>query len=351
MTVGTEALMGKYVDYLLREIAFTPAAHYPLQTIYLGGGTPSLLTAEQLERILGALAARFGIAPDAEISLEANPGTFDLVKLKAFQRAGVNRLSLGVQAFQPHLLKLCGRSHDLRDVFDAIEQIQRAGFANFNLDLIFGLPHQSPEDWEHSLTQALAAQPAHISLYDLILEEQTPFGRRYRSGQAPLPDEEQTVQMYLRTRERLIAAGYEHYEISNFARPGRQCRHNQVYWHNRPYYGIGNGATGYVWGARVERPRRMHDYFLWVEAGQFTIAEAMGSDEELSDTLLLGLRLLAGVELSALQQRFGSAAVENLCAVLQPAFAAGWLLYDEGRLRLSVPDGLLLSNEVFTLLV
>ncbi|UFP92975.1 radical SAM family heme chaperone HemW [Gloeobacter morelensis] len=352
VTVGTEGLIEKYVRFLLAEIALTPSGGQGLDTVYFGGGTPSLLSVEQLGRVLTALREHFGgFAPDAEISLEANPGTFDYKKLTGYRSLGVNRLSVGVQAFQPHLLALCGRSHRLEDIYSCVATVRAAGFENFNLDLIFGLPHQSLADWEFSLAEVLRLEPAHLSLYDLILEEETPFGRQFLGGQAPLPGDDDTVTMYLRACERLQAHGYRQYEIANFARPGFRCRHNRVYWDNRPYYGIGNGATGYVWGARVERPRRLHDYFVWVERGEFPAGAPVLPEEALSDTLLLGLRLLEGVEVSALVQRFGQPAVARRLAALQSALERGLLILSDGRLRLSVPEGLLLSNEVFMLLV
>jgi putative oxygen-independent coproporphyrinogen III oxidase len=350
VTIGTEDLIEKYVQYLLQEIAFTPTDHQGLETIYFGGGTPSLLSPNQLERLIDALVQRFGISSNPEISLEANPGTFDRAKLQAYRSAGINRLSLGVQAFQDPLLRLCGRSHGVSEIYASVKIIQELSFDNFNLDLIFGLPEQTMADWEASLQAVLAITPTHVSLYDLIIEEETPFGRLYQADKAPLPTDEETVEMYLRTIEVLSKAGYEHYEIANFSRSGHQCQHNRVYWKNQPYYGFGMGATGYVYKQRIERPRKLHEYFTWVEIGHFTVGESVSTQEELTDTLLLGLRLKEGIMLRSLDKRFGQPLIAKMLQVLQPAIDSGYLQVIHEKMQLTVPQGFLFSNEVFGLL-
>lgn len=351
VTVGTEALIERYVEALIAEIELTPGARQGLTSLYFGGGTPSLLTPGQLERVLLALDRQFALAPTAEISLEANPGTFDRAQLSAYRSLGINRLSLGVQAFQEPLLRMAGRSHGVREVYGAIDCAVAAGFDNFNLDVMYGLPHQTIADWVATLDIAVAARPAHISLYDLILEEATPFGRRYRPGEAPLPSDEETVEMYLRAVETLTGAGYEHYEIANFARPGRRCAHNLVYWHNGAHYGIGCGATGYVHCQRIERPRRLKDYFDWVALGEFNTVDPPSRAEELTDTLLFGLRLIEGFLVADLEERFGPGTIRAVLEQLKPAQQKGWLVFDGLRLRLAFPDGVLYSNEVFQLLI
>jgi putative oxygen-independent coproporphyrinogen III oxidase len=350
VTIGTDDLIEKYVQYLLQEIAFTPTDHQGLKTIYFGGGTPSLLNPRQLERLIDGLAQRFGLSSNPEISLEANPGTFDRAKLQAYRSAGINRLSLGVQAFQDHLLRLCGRSHGVAEIYASVKLIQELGFDNFNLDLIFGLPEQTMADWEASLQAVLAISPAHVSLYDLIIEEETPFGRLYQADKPPLPTDEETVEMYLKTIEALGNAGYEHYEIANFARPGHQCQHNRVYWKNQPYYGLGMGATGYVYKQRIERPRKLHEYLIWVEKGYFTLGESVSIQEELTDTLLLGLRLTEGIMLRSLDKCFGQPLILEILHTLQPAIDRGYLEVIHEKMQLTAPQGFLFSNEVFGLL-
>jgi len=344
VVVGTEDLVARYLNYLEREIAFTPTAHQGLTTVYFGGGTPSLLTPDQVERLLQALTDRFGSLAGAEITLEANPGTLTLEKLRAYRTLGINRLSLGAQAFQEEILRQLGRGHDVREIYQAVTTLERAGFSNFSLDLMFGLPHQTLAQWQASLDGALALQPTHLSAYDLILEERTPFGRRYALGATPLPEEEVTIQMYLQLIERFTQAGYTHYEIASLAR--QPSRHNQVYWHNQPYYGLGVGATGYVFKERITRPRRLADYFKWVEAGIFTRDTPLSLLEELGETLMLGLRLVEGVDLARLSARFGEPAVHTKLAALRRMSQQGLVEEQAGRLKLIYPNGFLLANEV-----
>jgi len=368
--------IAQYVTTLCQEILTTPASlssGQPLQTVFFGGGTPSLLSVSQLEQILKTLDQQFGIASSAEISLEIDPGTFDLAQLQGYQAAGINRLSLGVQAFQPQLLQVCGRSHTVDDVYTAVEWIEQSGIANFSLDLISGLPHQTLEQWQESLQQAIALYPTHLSVYDLIVEPVTAFGRQYKPGTKPLPSDEMTAQMYRLADQVLSAAGYEHYEISNYAKPGYPCRHNRVYWENRAYYGFGMGAASYVQGQRFSRPRTRREYFQWVEEliknkGAIACPQTPAS-ELLLDTLMLGLRLAEGLRLTDLAQRFGEIAVNQILATLKPYFHQGWVeLFDLEKgclveptselhqlsstlsLRLSKPDGFLFSNTVLTAL-
>ncbi len=346
VTLGTPELIEKYVAYLLREITLTPTAGQKLSTVYFGGGTPSLLTPHQLERLMVALEQKFGLLTTAEITLEINPGTVTLDSLKAYRSLGINRLSLGAQAFQDHLLKLCGRSHDVAAIDQAVRDLDRAGFTNFSLDLMFGLPQQTLADWDYSLDCALRLAPQHISAYDLILEEQTPFGRKYQLGQTPLPSEDQGIAMYLTLIEHFTKAGYEHYEIASLAQPGYQSRHNRVYWQNQSYYGLGVGATGYVHQQRVTRPRRLVDYFDWVEQGIFSQERMVTSAEELSETLMLGLRLVEGVRLAPLQDKFGTAPVAQILQALVKVREQGLIQQEAGVLKLVYPQGFLLSNEV-----
>ncbi len=258
-----------YVGLLLDEIAAQPRARpeVPLRSVFFGGGTPSLIPPALLARVVDALDAKFGIAPDAEVSMEADPGTFDRQKLSAFARLGVNRFSVGVQSFDETLLAACGRSHNLADVYRAIEDMHHVGPASWSLDLMFGLPHQTPEVWESTLAEAIAADPPHVSCYDLQIEAGTPFDRWYEVGRAPLPAEDAGASLFRLASSLLTGAGYYHYEISNYAREGHECRHNYAYWHNRPFYGFGLGATSHIAGHRVQRPKRMAKYRQWSPLG------------------------------------------------------------------------------------
>lgn len=342
----TSGTISQYVEVLCQEIAITPAFGQPLKTIFFGGGTPSLLSIEQLQRILGALEERFGIAPAAEISMEIDPGTFDLVHIAGYCGLGVNRVSLGVQAFQEELLQVAGRSHSVDNVFAAVELIRQVEIPEFSLDLISGLPHQSLDQWQNSLEKAVALAPTHISIYDLTIEAGTAFGRYYKPGDNPLPTDETTVKMYQMAQQVLTSAGYEHYEISNYAQPGHQCRHNRVYWENRPYYGFGMGAASYIEEKRFTRPRKTKEYYQWVQAGGVIDCEVTPPEEVLLETLMLGLRLAEGVSLATLAEKFGEQKVEEICKCLQPYFDQSWVQVVRGRLRLSDPQGFLFSNVV-----
>jgi len=208
----------QYVAVLCQEIQETKNLGASLKTVFFGGGTPSLLSVSQLSNILETLDGKFGIAAEAEISIEIDPGTFTLEQLRGYAAAGVNRVSLGVQAFQDELLQACGRSHSVADIFEAVKIIRSAGMVNFSLDLISGLPHQTLEQWEASLQSAVEISPTHLSSYDLIVEHGTAFGRYFQAGAQPLPADETAAGMYRLAREILTGAGYEHYEISNYAR-------------------------------------------------------------------------------------------------------------------------------------
>ena len=325
-----------YVAVLCQEIKITPILNKSLQTVFFGGGTPSLLSVAQLEKIIDTLDGYLGIAEGAEISMEMDPGTFSIEQIQGYRKAGVNRISLGVQAFQDELLAVCGRSHDLNDIFAAVELIRQVGVPDLSLDLISGLPHQTIEDWQVSLTAAVEIAPTHISCYRLA-------------------------------REILTSAGYEHYEVSNYALPGHQCRHNRVYWENRPYYGFGMGAASYLEGCRFTRPRRKDEYYKWVEA--FIQASGVCEGEQLSEndllleTLMLGLRLADGLSLPGLRAEFGEKILAEIWQILQPYYCQGWVevmggegkvwggawgddLPMDGRLRLSDPEGFLFSNRI-----
>ena len=348
--------IAQYVDVLCQEIQTTPITGQPLETVFFGGGTPSLLTVKQLEQILNLLDRRFGIAAEAEISMEMDPGTFDRDKLQGYVAAGINRVSLGVQAFQAELLAACGRTHTPEEIDRAIDLLHHANVQNFSLDLISGLPHQTLTHWQESLEKAIALAPAHLSIYDLTVEPGTAFDRWYEPGADPLPTEAMTAQMYRLAQQVLTQAGYEHYEISNYARSGFQCWHNRVYWENQPYYGFGMGAASYIQNQRFTRPRKRSEYYQWV---QELIAAAGKIDcpptpptEMLLDTLMVGLRLAEGLSLRQLENQFGKATVQDTLTCLQPYQQQGWVQLaersGESRIQLTDPEGFLFSNVVLS---
>ncbi|PSB65678.1 coproporphyrinogen III oxidase, partial [filamentous cyanobacterium CCP1] len=323
---GPESAQGfgtiaEYVEILCQEINATPVLSRSLETVFFGGGTPSLLTVQQLDQILNTIDRRFSIAPTAEISMEIDPDTVELDRLKGYQAAGINRISLGVQAFQPELLTACGRTHTVADIYAAVEKLHQLDFANFSLDLISGLPHLTLDRWQDSLEQAIHLNPTHLSVYDLTIEPGTAFDRWYTPGTLPLPSDEATAQMYRIAQQTLTQADYEHYEISNYARSGYQCRHNRVYWENRSYYGFGMAAASYTNGQRFTRPRKRRDYYQWVQ----TLIEQHGAidcvsvslNDRLLDTLMLGLRLADGLSVGNLTEQFGEMVLSQIFACLQ----------------------------------
>jgi putative oxygen-independent coproporphyrinogen III oxidase len=342
-----------YVNRLVVEIATQVNYPQPLTTIFFGGGTPSLLTVAQLGQILDLLATKFGIANDAEISMEIDPGTFDLTQLQGYLQVGINRVSIGVQAFQDQLLQLCGRSHTVSDIYQAVELIHRSGLSNWSLDLISGLPQQTISQWVASLESAIALDPTHISCYDLIVEAQTPFAKQYQPGDKPLPSDETTAQMYRTAQQILSGGGYTHYEISNYAKPGYQCRHNLTYWQNQPYYAFGMGAASNLEDYRFTRPRKTQEYYQWIADGCNWRVDPTPTADRFLETLMLGLRLARGVSLKSIESEFGIDRVNSLLKCLQRDRDRGWVeivvsANEQRYLRLSDPEGLLFSNVVLT---
>jgi oxygen-independent coproporphyrinogen-3 oxidase len=317
---GQERLIPAYVDSLRREVelvARSSSEPLPVHTIFFGGGTPSLLSPEQFEQILGTVRDLFDLS-DLETSLEANPGTVTRDSLRGLRRAGFNRISFGVQSFHPNELRQLERIHDPFDVFNAVRWAHQAGFDNLNLDLIYGLPEQSLARWQANVRQAVELAPQHLSLYALTIEQGTPYGRWAGRGLLPMPDPDLAADMYEWVSEYLEGEGYEQYEISNWSRPGFQCRHNLQYWRNLPYLGFGAGAHGCANMRRVSDVLHIKTYLerLSPEAQQpalaFPLSPATVSQTPLSpfvemqETMMLGLRLTEeGVSAETFRQRFG----------------------------------------------
>ena len=345
----------QYVDFICREIKITAQQEsHSLDTVFFGGGTPSLLAIEGLSQILETLSQYLGINESAEISLEIDPATFDLNKLRSYQKLGVTRVSLGVQSFQDHLLEKCGRIHRQQDIYDSVKWIEEAGFDNWSLDLISGLPFQTLEDCIESLEKAIALQPKHLSCYDLVIEPTTLFGKKYEAGRQPLPSDDKAAQMYRLSSEYLRNAGYIHYEISNYAQPNYQCRHNQVYWQNKSYYGFGLGAASYCQNQRFTRPPTRTKYYEWVEKleqqnGKLDVP-FLSDNERLLETLMLGLRLKKGVNLDYVSDRFGSEISKRVLDCIFQFEKQSLIKYDRNskQLSLSDPEGFLYSNTVLT---
>ncbi len=287
---GKEAQIGLYAEALCHEIAMVPSAS--IATVFLGGGTPSLLDARPLSRVFQTLRRHFDLHTDAEITLEANPESVTFEKARAWRSAGINRLSLGLQSFDDKLLKTMGRLHTAQQFRDAYRAVRRAGFANVNIDLIYGFAGQTLESWQDTLENAIALEPEHLSLYALTIEEHTPFG-----AAGMRVDEDLQADMYTWARSVLDVHGYEQYEISNFARRGRACRHNLIYWRQQDYWGLGVGAVGCVDGVRWENHKNLPDYFRDIKEGRLPRAavENLEPSARKFERLMLGLRLREGL--------------------------------------------------------
>jgi len=338
-------LIAPYAAALVREVALAPrtAAH----SLFFGGGTPSVLRPEQLGAVLRACAERFDLLPDCEITVECNPNNVREGRLAGYREAGVNRVSLGVQAMDDAALRLLGRQHTARRVVDAVAALRAAGIDNVSLDLMYGLPGQTVDAWERTLDAALALGPEHLSCYLLTLEDWTPMGRQVAEGLLVLPDDEVVAAQYTLARARLAAAGFEQYEISNWARPGQASRHNLGYWRAEPYVGIGAGAVSWLGGVRRKNTPNVGEHLAAVRAGRLVYAEEETPDAATArrEALMLGLRLRAGVDPAAYEARFGRSLAEA-CGPELPALLDGGLLeWADGRLRLT-DRALLVSNEV-----
>lgn len=317
-------------------------------TVFFGGGTPSLLSDDQLGRIWETIHRHYHIAADAEISLESNPGTLDLPKLRFMRGLGINRLSMGVQSFHPEELKRLGRIHTVAEVLENVGNARRAGFDNLNLDLMTAFPGITPDSFAASLDAAIELAPEHISCYTLIFEPGTILYKRMERGEtAPLSDEEEAG--YYRTAaERLGAAGYEQYEISNFARGReRRCRHNLTYWRHVPYLGLGPSAHSYWEGRRFANPRSLARYIKTLNEGRLPVdfEERLTSEQVMFEYMFLNLRLREGIDLGEFRERFGEDLRERFAPALGELTARNLIELNDDRLRLS-PEGWLMADAV-----
>lgn len=367
-----------YLELLHHEIALAPGGP-PLSTVYFGGGTPSLLTPEQIGALVAALRSVYGLAPGAELTLELDPASFDQQRLAGYLAAGINRVSLGGQSFDDQVLEGLGRRHRRADLLEAagwLALAHRQGeLVSWSLDLIQGVPAlggcgapisrvpmasgAALAHWQGQLQQAIALAPPHLSVYDLSIEPGTVFERREQRGELPRLDADLGADLLELSWRELAAAGYGHYEISNFALPGHASRHNRVYWSGAGWWGFGMGATGAPWGQRIARPRTREGYAAWLAQGSEDPAVAgwlppaqPGVGLPLDERLMVGLRRREGVALGRLlgQQGWPAAAVAEALQQLQQRLKqpldAGLLLIEGRRWRLSDPAGLALSNAV-----
>ncbi len=326
-------------------------------TVFLGGGTPTVLEPGHLEAIFSAVDAGFRLLPQAEITSEANPGTVDQSRFETLRRLGVNRLSMGVQSFAAGELRFLGRIHDAGEAAEAFALARQAGFDNINLDFMFGLPGQHPETWRRTLDQAIELGPEHLSLYSLIVEPETPLADWVARGQVDEPDPDLAADLYELACERLQAAGYEHYEISNWARgplqadglPAYACRHNLVYWRNQSYLGFGPGAHSWWEGKRWSVGRNVEQYIrsAALQHPPYDYEETISPTLAMGETMMVGMRLLdVGVSRMEFRQGFGRDVAEVWPAEIAELRSRGLIEVSDERVRLT-RQGWLLGNQVF----
>lgn len=348
------SLAGRYVEALIKEIGAgaNGKGKEEIDTIYFGGGTPSLLSPIQVETILNAVHERFRVAAGAEVTMEMNPGELPAEILREFRGLGINRASFGAQTFDDFELKHLGRTHTAADIDQTFHHLRAAGFDNISLDLICGLPGQTLPAWSRNLDRALSLKPEHLSLYLLEVHEGTPLADQIKRSARPQPDEDLAAEMYRLMLEKVCAAGYRHYEISNFCLPGFDSRHNTKYWTAAPYFGFGCSAHSYDGRARRwANERDTARYVELIESAQSPVIETihLSDEDKRSESVFLGLRMLSGISLNDYQQRFGKDLREDHAGEIDRLNEAGLIELDNDLLRLT-STGALMSNEVFAAL-
>jgi len=342
--------MDHYIDALVAEMK-----HYAkiysntniIKTIFLGGGTPTTLTVYQLERILKECVKEFKVTPDAEITIEANPATIDIEQMKSIRQTGYNRISIGVQSFDKTELKLLDRAHGPEEVHSTVDCARKAGFDNLSLDLMFAIPNQSLSSWESNLDKALEKNPEHLSTYNLTIEQGTAFSKLQSNGKLIMPEDGHQLELYKKTIERLTKKGFHHYEISNFARQGKECKHNITYWKNTNTLGLGAGASSYINGTRFKNINLPAHYIRQVKEKKTAVehSETLEPRQAMGETIMLGLRLLKGISIHQFERRFQVSFINLFKNIIHSLKEKELILIEDDRLRLS-PKGLFLADSV-----
>ena len=333
-----------YLEHLLEE--FRSYDIQKLRTLYIGGGTPTALSAPQLEVLLDGLTKNLDLSLLEELTIEANPGDLDADKIAVLKNSTVNRVSLGVQTFDDKMLKKIGRSHLEKDIYENIDRLKLAGFDNISIDLIYALPGQTMDQVKENVAKAIGLDIPHMSLYSLILENHTIFMNRMRRGKLPLPKEELEAEMFEYIIAELERAGFEHYEISNFSKPRFESRHNLMYWDNAEYYGIGAGASGYVDGVRYKNHGPIRHYLSAVEAGDARITEEhLSQKEQMEEEMFLGLRKKSGVSIARFEEKFGRSFEGIYGEIVKDLTQQGLMQIDGDRVRMT-KRGLFLGDTV-----
>ena len=351
---GMESLHQRYVAALLREAEWLRqnTAAQPLSTLFLGGGTPTILAGQELAAIVTTCKELFGFSDQAEISIEANPKTIDQAKLALLHRSGINRLSIGVQSLQDTELQLLGRPYSADDALTAVRLARAAGFDNISLDLMYGIPGQDHKSWQQTLKQALSLTPNHLSLYELMVEPGTPYYQQLDQGRLALPDEDEIAAMDQITATLCRQAGLAQYEISNYARAGQECRHNINYWQNGPYLALGAGAVACLEGRRQQKTRDPLLFCEQIESGQSVVQEEEWLDPVASfrETVIMGLRMNQGVSKESLLKRYGMELNDCYGNILISLVDQGLLELTASHLRLTA-RGRIFANQVMAELV
>lgn len=346
----SKGILEKYVDTVLCEIEKCQLEkEYDFSTVYIGGGTPSLLEGKDLERIIKALYKKFRLKSDVEITVEANPATLDKGRISHFYNIGVNRFSLGVQSFADEELKILGRMHDESDILKTVEIFHELNIENFNIDLIYGIPGQTLEKWENNLKKAVDCAPSHISMYLLQLDDSVPMAKLVKKGHLEMLSEEDECEFYYRGLEYLENKGFKQYEISNFCRIGFACQHNLIYWQANEYIGLGAGAASYINRKRFMNTPQLENYIKNLSTGFLPPREElefMDTPEKVAaDAVILGLRLCQGINLEEFARRFGIDIKERYKNIIDKYEKASLLKLENGYIYLT-KKGYFLANEV-----
>ena len=332
--------MDHYIDALVVEMK-----HYAkiytntniIKTIFLGGGTPTTLNPFQLERILKECVNEFTIASNAEITIEANPATVGIELMKSIRTMGYNRISIGVQSFDKAELKLLDRAHGPKEIHSTVDCARKAGFDNLSLDLMFAVPNQSLSSWENNLNKALEKNPEHLSTYNLTIEQGTAFSKLQSNGKLIMPDDDHQLELYKRTIERLTKKGFHHYEISNFARRGKECKHNITYWENKNTLGLGAGASSYMNGTRFKNINLPAHYIRQVKEKKIAVehSETLEPRQAMGETIMLGLRLLQGISIHQFEKRFQISFINLFRNIISALKEKELVIIEKDYLRLS----------------
>ena len=338
-------IRARYIDRLCEEIeSYKREDKTRVDTVFFGGGTPSLLSPDELSKILAAARSAFDITPDAEITMEMNPGTVTLDTVRAYAALGVNRASVGCQSFNENELKILGRIHNSALIYDAVRIVREAGISNISLDLMYGIPEQTAESFAHTLREALSLEPTHLSVYGLILEEGTPFFNAREN--LPLPTEDEECDMYALASKILGDGGFSHYEISNYARPGFECRHNLKYWRDEEYIGVGLAAYSYYGKKRFGNTSKLEEY-ISNSYVQYRYGEDISDTDEAFEYVMMRLRLSEGFSLSDYRTRFGADFTDGRAEKIERYRALGYIAITPDRLALT-ERGFYISNTILS---